>query len=514
MDNNIRINQYDSMSSTGPETLSPGSPALPSMQFTSPMPRPIPATGLDIANSQIAPSPDALAADVVTQDPIVAAYNHYTADQLAVIESIAMEASSMFCVGATFTSSGELRDSVRKFAHKKGFSVTSSGTRFSCSRCAAAPSYITRRLKKQQLNRSSQSWQLGRESQGFGLQAIPGFLDGSIPSVPGVAAGDDDASMRYCGYGDDDVSVGEEEVSVGERACGVVGEEASHREDAATSQEVTVLSRAGTVSYRGAQSGKYDLRELYHIFQDLANCIHKVRDNTTKDLLVGTALKLKDVAVGNVEQVYSQPILDTLHSYLHLFGRTMAPQDMFAQVSRGISHREEDGENQYEPEATATLKRSKPPGANGGHRIVQCSKISEARATLIGHNHVAEFAAGLGDPMLCLVEEPFGSMRETIKKWMQSGRNIPVEAVHVVVRRCFYSATRQDSSRNVVEVFVWGKGGTPVKEHCPAYYPVNKVVQWILTNCTARRRKKHILSCLQKPDQEISQHLYDYGTSP
>ncbi|KAG7360640.1 hypothetical protein IV203_035739 [Nitzschia inconspicua] len=322
MDNNIRINQYDSMSSTGPETLSPGSPALPSMQFTSPMPRPIPATGLDIANSQIAPSPDALAADVVTQDPIVAAYNHYTADQLAVIESIAMEASSMFCVGATFTSSGELRDS------------------------------------------------------------------------------------------------------------------------------------------------------------DLANCIHKVRDNTTKDLLVGTALKLKDVAVGNVEQVYSQPILDTLHSYLHLFGRTMAPQDMFAQVSRGISHREEDGENQYEPEATATLKRSKPPGANGGrryrsrnertmdqmkesskraalcsiclqpgHRIVQCSKISEARATLIGHNHVAEFAA-------------------------------------------------------------------PVKEHCPAYYPVNKVVQWILTNCTARRRKKHILSCLQKPDQEISQHLYDYGTSP
>ncbi|KAG7351856.1 hypothetical protein IV203_007904 [Nitzschia inconspicua] len=356
---------------------------------------------------------------------------------------------------------------------------------------------------------------------------------------------DDDASMRYCGYGDDDVSVGEEEVSVGERACGVVGEEASHREDAATSQEVTVLSRADTVSYRGAQSGKYDLRELYHIFQDLANCIHKVRDNTTKDLLVGTALKLKDVAVGNVEQVYSQPILDTLHSYLHLFGRTMAPQDMFAQVSRGISHREEDGENEYEPEATVTLKRSKPPGANGGrryrsrnertmdqmkesskraalcsiclqpgHRIVQCSKISEARATLIGHNHVAEFAAGLGDPMLCLVEEPFGSMRETIKKWVQSGCNIPVEAVHVVVRKCFYSATRQDSSRNVVEVFVWGKGGTPVKEHCPAYYPVNKVVQWILGNCNARRRKKHILSCLQKPVQEILQHLYDYGTSP
>ncbi|KAG7349580.1 hypothetical protein IV203_012177 [Nitzschia inconspicua] len=160
MDNNIRINQYDSMSSTGPETLSPGSPDFshasshvrcwghwrspPATANHSPAyVDNSPATGLDIANSQIAPSPDALAADVVTQDPIVAAYNHYTADQLAVIESIAMEASSMFCVGATFTSSGELRDSVRKFAHKKGFSVTS----------------------------------------------IPGFLDGSIPSVPGVAAG-------------------------------------------------------------------------------------------------------------------------------------------------------------------------------------------------------------------------------------------------------------------------------------------------------------------------------------
>ncbi|KAG7370749.1 hypothetical protein IV203_019319 [Nitzschia inconspicua] len=82
MDNNIRINQYDSLSSTGPETPSPGSPALPSMQFTSPMPRPI--------------------------------------------------------------------DSVRKFAHKKGFSVTSTGTRFNCSRCAAPPSYNARRLKKQQ----------------------------------------------------------------------------------------------------------------------------------------------------------------------------------------------------------------------------------------------------------------------------------------------------------------------------------------------------------------------------
>ncbi|KAG7349000.1 hypothetical protein IV203_011597 [Nitzschia inconspicua] len=139
---------------------------------------------------------------------------------------------------------------------------------------------------------------------------------------------------------------------------------------------------------------------------------------------------------------------------------------------------------------------------------------SEAKATLIGSDNLAEFTDGLGDPMFCVVEEPCGSVRETIKEWMQPGRNIPVEAVHVVVRKCFYSATRQDSSRNVLEVFIWGEGGKPVGEHFPSYYPVNKVAQWIVTNCTARRRKKHILSCLQKPVQGLSQHLYNYGTSP
>ncbi|KAG7361461.1 hypothetical protein IV203_036562 [Nitzschia inconspicua] len=495
-----------------------------------------PATGRDIADSQIDPCSNALAADVVTEAPTVTVENPYTQEQLAVIEEIAEEASSMFSVGVTFQSFGELRDAVRKFAHKKGFSITSFGNRFSCSRCAEAACYRAKRLKRQQQtapdNRRKEKHHQSR------LQ---------LPGLDHPPEGDDDLSMRYCVFGDEDVSGDEEEVSDGEEACSFAREEASRREDPATSQEVHAVSRADTVPYRVAQSGKYNLRELYQIFQDLAHCINKVRDPTTKDLLVGTALKLKDVAVGNVEQVYSQPILDTLHSYLHLFGRTMAPQDMFAQASRGISHLavDEDGENQYEPGAAATLKNSKPPGANGGrryrsrnertidmmkearkrealcslclkpgHRVVTCPKISEAKATLIGSDNLAEFTDGLGDPMFCVVEEPCGSVRETIKEWMQPGRNIPVEAVHVVVQKCFYSATRQDSSRNVVEVFIWGEGGTPVGEHCPSYYPVNKVAQWILTNCTARMRKKHILSCLQKPVQGLSQHLYNYGTSP
>ncbi|KAG7345268.1 hypothetical protein IV203_032799 [Nitzschia inconspicua] len=130
MDNNIHINQYDSMSSTGPETPSAGAAGLTSLHFTPPIPRlmyvagpnpdaanhsPLevensPAMGRDIADPQIDPASNALAADVVTEAPTVAVENPYTPEQLAVIEEIAEEASSMFCVDATFQSSGELRD--------------------------------------------------------------------------------------------------------------------------------------------------------------------------------------------------------------------------------------------------------------------------------------------------------------------------------------------------------------------------------------------------------------------
>ncbi|KAG7345192.1 hypothetical protein IV203_032723 [Nitzschia inconspicua] len=105
-----------------------------------------PAMGRDIADPQIDPASNALAADVVTEAPTVAVENPYTPEQLAVIEEIAEEASSMFCVDATFQPSGELKDAVRKFAHKKGFSVTSFGNRFSCSHwlCVANRSHEER----------------------------------------------------------------------------------------------------------------------------------------------------------------------------------------------------------------------------------------------------------------------------------------------------------------------------------------------------------------------------------
>lgn len=81
---------------------------------------------------------------------VVPADNPYTSEQVAVIESIAAEASSLFCVGANFNTPDELRESLRKFAHKKGFSITSIGKKFHCSRCAEPACYIRKRLKRMQ----------------------------------------------------------------------------------------------------------------------------------------------------------------------------------------------------------------------------------------------------------------------------------------------------------------------------------------------------------------------------
>ncbi|KAG7343957.1 hypothetical protein IV203_021965 [Nitzschia inconspicua] len=64
------------------------------------------------SNAQFVPAPAANDPSPPLMDaapsPVVPADNPYTAEQLVVIESIAEEASSMFCVGATFNSHEEL----------------------------------------------------------------------------------------------------------------------------------------------------------------------------------------------------------------------------------------------------------------------------------------------------------------------------------------------------------------------------------------------------------------------
>ncbi|KAG7365192.1 hypothetical protein IV203_038395 [Nitzschia inconspicua] len=131
--------------------------------------------------------------------------------------------------------------------------------------------------------------------------------------------GEDDMSMRYCGFGDEDVSRDKEDMLDGEEACSFAREEVSRREHPATSQEVHAVSRADNVPYRGAQSGKYNLRELYQIFQDLAHCINKVRDPTTKDLLVGTALKQRMLLLRTWSKIIpSQYWINCIHIFTSL----------------------------------------------------------------------------------------------------------------------------------------------------------------------------------------------------
>jgi hypothetical protein len=64
-----------------------------------------------------------------------AAAAFYTEEQKAMISSIAEEAAMLFPVGGEFPSVSILRDKVRAFAHKKGFSITTEGHKFCCSRC-------------------------------------------------------------------------------------------------------------------------------------------------------------------------------------------------------------------------------------------------------------------------------------------------------------------------------------------------------------------------------------------
>ncbi|KAG7341543.1 hypothetical protein IV203_023495 [Nitzschia inconspicua] len=535
-----------------------------------------PATARDIANPQIDPASNALAADVVTEAPTVAVDTPYTPEQVAVIEEIAEEASSMFCVGATCQSSGELRDAVRKFAHKKGFSVTSFGNRFSCSRCAEAPCYRAKRLKKQQqtapekrrkrnTTRVGCSFQVSythlnrrekRADQPIRINASTCYRhsNGCFPSSSQLSIEKRKAGAVTAAVNESRIKSILTVMATGQRmppemlrrlvrplyppgtsldskllfnirlkikrmlAKGDI-DLASHTVTKA--DEAHLLSNTEDLDY--LQSPEFlteaflqfrelleeslgdqnDVQNILHYLDKMVKCdptfdyrVGRSSDGTVTGFVWQTGVMRRDF------ELYGDVL------FVDCMGKSINtkrwPINTIAMLDVAMDMMKEARKR----EALCSLCL-KP-----GQRVVKCPKISEAKATLIGPDNLAGFTDGLGDPMFCVVEEPCGSVRETIKEWMQPGRNIPVEAVHLVVRKCFYSATRQDSSRNVVEVFVWGEGGTPVGGHCPAYYPVNKVAQWILTNCNARRRKKHILSSLQKPVQGLSQHLYDYGTSP
>ena len=72
----------------------------------------------------------------------------YSPEEVALLDSIEEEASAYYPVGKEFTSPQELRDSLRLFAHKKGFAVTTVGTTIVCTRCEEPQHQKNRREKK------------------------------------------------------------------------------------------------------------------------------------------------------------------------------------------------------------------------------------------------------------------------------------------------------------------------------------------------------------------------------
>jgi hypothetical protein len=72
----------------------------------------------------------------------------YSPEEIAFLDSIEEEANAHFPVGKEFTSPHELRDSLREFANKKGFAVTTVGTMIVCTRCEEPQHQKNRREKK------------------------------------------------------------------------------------------------------------------------------------------------------------------------------------------------------------------------------------------------------------------------------------------------------------------------------------------------------------------------------
>ena len=75
-------------------------------------------------------------------------FNHpYSVDDRQLLTSIEDEATGLFPVGKEYSDPASLRDTLRNWAAKKGFSITSHGSAFNCSRCAVPQSYLNKRLK-------------------------------------------------------------------------------------------------------------------------------------------------------------------------------------------------------------------------------------------------------------------------------------------------------------------------------------------------------------------------------
>ena len=94
---------------------------------------------LDEVAPTVQANPDAITPSVPNQPSMVPAATlanaAYSNVDLETINSVAQEAQFLFPVGQQFSSSQELRELLRKFGHKKGFEITSTGNEYTCTRC-------------------------------------------------------------------------------------------------------------------------------------------------------------------------------------------------------------------------------------------------------------------------------------------------------------------------------------------------------------------------------------------
>jgi hypothetical protein len=71
-----------------------------------------------------------------TMNPTPVVGFRYSPEEVAVIQSIAQEAAELFPVGKMYKNRDDLRQELNEFANRKGFAITTHGSKMCCTRCA------------------------------------------------------------------------------------------------------------------------------------------------------------------------------------------------------------------------------------------------------------------------------------------------------------------------------------------------------------------------------------------
>lgn len=127
----------------------------------------------------------------------------YCTVDLQTIKSVADEAKALFPVGKQFSSPQDLREGLRKFGHKKGFEITSTGNKYTCTRCdepnfrkkerekrSAVPAHKQRKRISTRVGcqfRITYSFVDWKNQGSKGLQVLPAsnFRSPEVVSLPG-----------------------------------------------------------------------------------------------------------------------------------------------------------------------------------------------------------------------------------------------------------------------------------------------------------------------------------------